>query len=152
MDAVDAGLHQLIDAADGRPVVVRLTLSGQGELNRFLRQPNTVDDLLSQINGEWSSRTPFAWCERIENLTASPFDRHTRLRSFDFLAEVLRTADRSYQDEQLQATLRNGLQSLYAHRRFRRQLSDAEPTDEELATLIAEAEAIAIDLLAEDDA
>ena len=152
MDAVDAGLHQLIDAADGRPVVVRLTLSGRGELNRFLRQPNTVDDLLSQINGEWSSRTPFAWCERIENLTASPFDRHTRLRSFDFLAEVLRTADRSYQDEQLQATLRNGLQSLYAHRRFRRQLSDAEPTDEELATLIAEAEAIAIDLLAEDDA
>ena len=151
LDTVHDGIQRLSDAADGRPVVTRLTLTGRGELNRFLRQPNTVDDLLSQINDEWSRRTPFVWCERIENTTASPFDRGARLSGSDFLAEALKTTDHAKDDPETLERLRNGLSDLYQHRRFRRQLSDAAPTEEEFAALIDEAEAMVVDLLTEDD-
>ena len=36
-------MQSLLDRAEGRSVVARVTLTGRGELNRFLRQPNAVD-------------------------------------------------------------------------------------------------------------
>ena len=151
LDRIHDAIQESSDTTDGRPLITRLTLTGRGEMNRTLRRPDALDDILVQINEDWSSRSPFVWCERIEDSTASPFDRDARIAGSDFLAEVLKTADRSREDAELRTTLRGGLQSLYRHRRFRRQLSEVEPIDEDLATLMAEAEAVAIDLLSEDD-
>ena len=145
-DAIEDEMQSLLDGAEGRSIVVRMTLNGRGELNRFLRQPGAVDDLLAGVNDRWADRLPFAWCERIQDETAVAIDRDALRSGEDFLAEVLRTAD---QIREQPATLKDGLADLYQHRRFRQHL--ASLTDEEIAALLDEAEALAVNLLAEDD-
>ena len=146
LNEIDDTMQSLLDGAEGRSVVVRLTLTGRGELNRFLRQPGVVDDLLAGVNDQWAERLPFAWCERIEDETAASIDREAMRSGEDFLAEVLRTADRSREEP---AALHTELADLYQHRRFRQHL--AALSDEEVAALLDEAEALAVNLLAEDD-
>ena len=151
LDALHKGMQALLDGADGQSVVVRVRLTGRGELNRKLRRPNMIEDLVEAINGEWDERSPFVWCERIEDASASPFDREARLKGSDFLAEVLRTADRSKTDPELLAGLGTGLSDLYQHHRFRSYLSNSAPNEEEIAGLVEEAEAMIVNLLIEND-
>ena len=146
LNEIDDTMQNLLNDAEGRSVVIRLTLTGRGELNRFLRQPGVVDDLLAGVNDQWSERLPFAWCERIEDETAASIDREAIRAGEDFLAEVLRTADLSREEP---AALHTELADLYQHRRFRQHL--AALSDEEVAALLDEAEVLAVNLLAEDD-
>ena len=151
LDALHKGMQALLDGAEGRSVVVRVRLTGRGELNRNLRRPNAIEDLVEAINQEWAERSPFVWCERIEDASASPFDREARLKGSDFLAEVLQTADRSKTDPELLAGLGAGLSELYQHHRFRRYLSRFSPDEKEIAALVDEAEAMIVNLLIEND-
>ena len=150
LDALDNGMEQVSNDADGRPVIVRVTLEGRGELNQSLRQVDAVDHLAEQINESWTGQSPFAWCERIEDRTRVPFDRQERLAGADFLAEVLRTTDQARENPERLARLRGGLADLHEHHRYRRYLT-AAPNDAELAALIDEAEMLAVNLLAEDE-
>ena len=146
------GLHQQVedalDGADARSVVLRVTLSGRGGMYGSLRQPNFIEALRGDLNDAWAGRSPFAWCERIEDETASPLNRQERLEGSDFLAEVLKTADQVKDDPELLARFRDGLSDLYQHHHYRRHLSDHAPDEDDLAALIDEAEAIAVNLLA----
>jgi DNA repair exonuclease SbcCD nuclease subunit len=146
LNEIDDKMQSLLDGAEGRSIVVRMTLNGRGELTRFLRQPGAVDDLLGVVNDRWADRLPFAWCERIQDEAAVAIDPDALRSGEDFLAEVLRTADQVREDP---ATLNDGLADLYQHRRFRQHL--AALTEEEIAELLDEAEALAVNLLAEDD-
>ena len=154
-DLID-GLHQGMEAAlegsTGRSVVVRIALSGRGPLHGSLRQPNFIEGVVDTLNGEWAERSPFAWCERIEDETAPPFNREERVEGSDFLSEVLKTADSAKEDPEMQARLRGGLDDLYRHRRYRKHVSEDAPDEDDLSALIDEAESIVIDLLAGDDA
>ena len=149
------GLHQCMDealsGAEGRSVVLRITLSGRAGLHGSLRRPDFIEDMLNDLNGEWANRSPFAWCERIEDETAPPFNREERVVGSDFLAEVLMTSDRAKDDPEMLARLRGGLDDLYRHRRYRKHLSDNVPEDDDLTALLDEAEAVVVDLLAGDD-
>ncbi len=150
LDAMHNGMDDLLNAAEGRPVIARVTLKGRGELNRFLGRANALEDLAEQINEAWTGRAPFAWCERIEDATAPAFDRKARLAGSDFLAEVLRTADHAKARPELLDGLRDGTSGPYEHHRFRRYLSGDIPNQEEFAALMGEAETMAVNLLAED--
>lgn len=152
LDESHEAMRQMLDAADGRPIIVRLALTGRGVLHSSLRKPGfTLEQLTEDINNEWAGASPFAWCERIEDETASPFDRAERVEGSDFVAEVLKTSDRAKDEPELLSRLRAGIPDLYQHRRFRRYLSGYEPSDDEIAALLDEAEAIAVDLLVEED-
>ena len=146
LNEIDDAMQSLLDGAEDRSLVVRMTLTGRGELNRFLAQPGAADDLLSGVNDQWAERLPFIWCERIEDETVAAIDRDAMRSGEDFLAEVLRTAD---QLRDAPETLHDGLADLYQHRRFRQHL--AVLTDEETAALLDEAETLAVNLLAEND-
>ena len=148
IDALREGTEKLLHDADGRPVVFRTTLVGRGALNRFLRRENALSELAEQINEDWTEQVPFAWCERIVDESRPLFDRRERLAGADFLAEVLRTSDRVRSQPKALGGIREGLVELYGHHRFRRFLGDT-PTDDELASLIDEAEMLVVDLLAE---
>lgn len=152
LDESHEAMRQMLDAADGRPIIARLALTGRGVLHSSLRKPGfTLEQLTEDINNEWAGASPFAWCERIEDETASPFDRTERVEGSDFVAEVLKTSDRAKDEPELLSRLRAGIPDLYQHRRFRRYLSGYEPSDDEIAALLDEAEAIAVDLLVEED-
>ena len=146
LNEIDDAMQSLLDSAEGRSVVVRITLTGRGELNRFLRQTGAVDELLAVVNEQWAARLPFVWCERIEDETAAAIDRDAMRAGEDFLAEVLRTGDQIRTDP---APLQDVLAELYQHRRFRQHL--AAPTEEEIVALLDDAEALAVNLLPEDD-
>ena len=149
------GLHQCIQGAlaesDGRSVVLRIRLAGRSAIHGSLRRPSVVEDLMGEVNREWADRLPFAWCERIEDETATPFNREERVEGADFLAEVLKTVDHAKDNAELLDRLRIGLADLYEHRRYRSHLLDHAPVDGDLVLLIDEAEAIVVDLLAGDD-
>ena len=149
LDGLGDKLGNLLDSAKGRSLVVRIQLQGRGELHRSLRQPNAIDHLLEKLNEEWAGRTPFAWCERIEDQSTLPFNREARIHGADFLAEVLRGADQAKEDSELLARLGGGLDDLYEHHRFRRQLSECALGPEQIAELLDEAEAMIVDLLGE---
>lgn len=151
LDALDERMQTLLDGADGRSVIARVTLTGRSKLKRFFRHPNALNDLTERIVKEWSNQTPFVWCERIEERTQSPFDRDARVEGSDFLAEVLNTADRVKTQVEIRTSMRNGLSELYEHHRFRRPLSGLVPNEEEIIALTEEAESIIVDLLAEED-
>ena len=146
LNEIDDTIQNRLDGAEGRSVVARMTLTGRGELNRFLRQTGAADDLLEGVNNQWAERVPFTWCERIEDESAAAIDRDAMRSGEDFLAEVLRTADQIRENPE---TLHAGLVELYQLRRFRQHL--AAFTAEEIAALLDEAEALAVNLLAEDD-
>ncbi len=152
IDGLHQGMEDALESSAGRSVVVRLALSGRGPLHGSLRKPDLAEGLLDSLNGEWAHRSPFAWCERIEDETAPPFNRQERIDGSDFLAEVLKTADRAKEDPEMLARMRDGLDDLYRHRRYRKHLVEDVPDDSDLAALIDEAEAVVVDLLAGDDA
>ena len=153
-DLLDS-LGQSMSDAQGnavcRSVVLQVTLAGRGSLHSALRQPTFIEGLIDDLNGEWEGRSPFAWCERIEDETAAPFNRQERIEGSDFVAEVLRTVDRSKDDPELQKRLGDGFSDLYHHHLYRKYLSDYVPSGDDFAALIDEAEAIVVDLLAGDD-
>ncbi len=151
LDSLDQSMTDVQADADGRPVVLQMTLAGRGSLHSALRQPGFIEDLVGDLNGEWVRRSPFVWCERIEDETAAPFNRQERIEGSDFLAELLKTVDRARNDPELQERLRDGLSDLYRHRQYGRYLSDRVPGGNDFAALIDAAEAIVVDRLAGDD-
>ena len=152
LDALHGKMEDVLDSADGRSVVARVSITGRGELSRSLRRPNALRDWQEEINSSWSQRSPFVWCECIEDETSAPYDRSARAAGADFLAEVLKTSDRSRGDAELMERLLADLPDLYEHGNYRRYLRDAAPVEAELAALIAQAEELAVDLLIEDEA
>ena len=148
-DRLDQSMEDALAEADGRSVVLRVTLTGRGVLHGSLRRPGFIEDILNDLNGEWAHRSPFVWCERIEDETAPPFNREERVGGSDFLAEVLKTSDSAKEDPEIQARMRDSLDDLYRHRRYSKHL--CEHSDDDLAALIEEAEAVVVDLLAGDD-
>ena len=151
LDSLDQSMTAAQADAGGRPVVLQLTLVGRASLHSALRQPNHIEDLIDNLNGEWEGRSPFAWCERIEDETGAPFNRQERIEGSDFVAELLRTVDRAKDDPELQERLGAGFSDLYHHNRYRKLLSDDLPSADDFAALIDEAEAIVVDRLAGDD-
>ena len=153
-DLIDK-IHQSIDdalkGADGRSVLPRIALVGRGTIHGSLRKPTFIESLMGEVNGEWPERSPFAWCERIEDETKAPLDHDEIIKGSDFLAEVLKTAANTKEDPDLLARLQDGLSELYYHHRYSRYLPDECPRDDELAILIDEAEAIVLDLIGGDE-
>ena len=151
LDSLHLSVETALDGADGRSVVLRTALAGRGDLHGGLKQPNFIQDLTDGLNGQWAQRSPFAWCERIQDRTLAPFNRQERIEGTDFLAEVLKTADRAKQDPTVLAGMQDRFSDLYQHHRYRRHLVDQESSEEDLASLIDEAESIVADLLAGDN-
>ncbi len=151
VDGLHAAAETALDRAGGRPVVLRVELGGRGALHGSLRRAGLAEELREDLNADLAARSPFAWCERIEDGTAGELDRDRLAAGSDFVAEVLRTADRARQDPELMAGLREELDELYQLGRFRKHLRDCEPGGEEIETLLAEAEEMVVGLLAEEE-
>ena len=151
LDSLVDRLQEALSAAEGRPVVARVTLTGRGNLCDSLRRPNQVEQLREEVNQDWEGQEPFVWCERIEDKTASPFSREERIAGNDFVAEFLRACNAAKTDQKLQEQLGADLAELFEHWTYRRYLRDLMPKSERLCTLIEEAESIALSLLITDD-
>ena len=81
-------MGESLSAAEGRSVVARITLIGRGVISHSLRRPGFMEEVREDVNQEWQGQSPFAWCERIDNETASPFNREERLAGSDFYCRI----------------------------------------------------------------
>lgn len=151
IDGMHRRIEDVLEGAGGVSVVLRSALVGRGRLHGSLRQPDLLEHVMEVINDQWVKHAPFAWCERIEDGTAAPFNRKERIKGSDFTAELLRSADRAKEDSDLLARLQDGLSDLYQHRLYRQHLSEHVPSGDDLSSMIDEAEAILVNLLGEDE-
>ncbi len=148
LDALPRLVDERLQEADGRPLVLRINLHGRGPLHAPLRHRGFIEDLREQINAAFETRDPFAWCERIADRTAPEIDRDARATGADFVAELLQLSTAAQADPAQLDKLASELDPLYDNQRFRF-LREERPED--LAGLLREAEAIVLDLLAEDE-
>jgi DNA repair protein SbcD/Mre11 len=159
-----AALADAGQAAHGRSLIVRLRLTGRGDLHGALRRGGYLDNLLELLNEEMASAPPFAWVESIRDATRPSIDLVARRATPDFVGDFLRTAESARraerttdpeQHEEWLARLRSAVAPLFDDApRGRRHLAAARPTDAALfGEVLDEAELLAVDLLlaAEED-
>ena len=151
IDDVYKGINAAVQLAGGRALVLRVNLTGRGALHNTLMKRGIVNDLVVQINDEWTNQSPFAWCERIEDRTRARFDRQDRLNGADFIADMLQLRDRSMSESDLRTQLREGIDALFEHRRYGKYVADIAENADEFEAVIEAAEMKAIDLLIGDD-
>lgn len=151
LDELPRLVDEHLQAADGRPLVLRVDLHGRGPLHAPLRHRGLIDDLREQINAAFETRDPFAWCERIADRTAPEIDRDARAAGADFVAELLQLSTAAQADPDQLAQLAAQLDPLYDNQRFRFLREERPEQQDDLAGLLREAEAIVLDLLAEDE-
>ena len=151
IDEVENGIESALVSADGRALVLRINISGRGPMHNTLAKPRFVDDLLARINDSWANQMPFAWCERIEDQTLAEFNRQERLNGADFIADMLRLRDQSTNDSNIRMQLRDGIDELFAHGRYRKHVSGFAPNDDEFEAIVDDAEQLAVDLLTGED-
>ncbi len=78
---------------NGRHVVLRLTLSGRGDLDSELRRGNTMEDILSHIREYWEDRSPRVWIDKLNLTTAGTFNIELLRRGKDFLSDIVTIYD-----------------------------------------------------------
>ena len=150
-------IGRAVDAADGRSLVIRMTLAGRGPLHGHVVRTGYLEDLRLLLNEERGTR-PFAWVESVRDATRAEVDVDARREAPDFVGDFLRTvasARRSArttdpdEHERWTALLRAAVAPLFTEStRGRRYLASTRPGDDALAgALLDDAESLALDLL-----
>ena len=141
LDAMNSTVALCADAAGGRSVVFRLTLTGRGPLHRWLRQSGTMEELREQVNEQYANAQSWAWCERIQANTASPVNREQVAQRETFVGDLARLSNELLDAPEDLTELRDLLRPLYINSNARQYLGNAAlPDDDELRKLVAEAE------------
>ena len=140
LDAVDRAADSCLEAADGRPVVFRLSLSGRGPLHRWLSQQDTMAEIRERLNERSAGLRDWMWCERIQRDTGSPVDREQVALREDFAGDLARIGRGMREDPEALAGLRESLRSLYVSSNASQHLRSDLPSDEELRELLDAAE------------
>ena len=151
LEAVDHAVEDARDAADGRDLIIRLSLTGRGPTHASLVREGFVDDIKTQLNDTWAGQRPFTYCERVSNTTSPTVDRNERLKADDFVGDLLRLVDSFEDHPELLETLYSELEILYGNSRASRYLGELKPTPDELVVILKSAEDICIDMLLEGE-
>ncbi len=82
----------------GRPVIVRIALTGRTHLREVLSRPGALRELLDDLRAQQSAVEPWVWVDRLDDLTSSPLDLDAVRSGVDFAAELVRIADEAAAD------------------------------------------------------
>ena len=140
IDAANELAESTLEAADGRSVVARLTLTGRGPLHRWLRREGTVEDLQEQLNDRYSNSRHWLWCERVQLETAPSVDREQVVQREDFAGDLARFGGEIRESPEALAELRDALRALYVNSNAAPYLRGYLPSDAELRELLFAAE------------
>ena len=150
LDAVVNAAGSVLDGARGRPVILRLVLSGRGQMHRWLHRPGTVDDILEELRDEYVAGRPWLWCERIQLETGSSIDRSQVAKREDFAGDLTRLVDELAESPDALGELKLSLQELYETPRARQYLRELLPGDDELRLILSAAEEECLAALLDD--
>ena len=139
LDTINAELDTAREHA-GRPMVVRLRLTGRGPMNTELHLPEQVDELLAEVNETWNEETPWIWCDRVRIDTQAPVDREAALEREDFIGDLARLAEEMRGSADASPDVQEALNVFFETASARRVLRGFRPTGEELRRLLIAAE------------
>lgn len=151
IEAIEHRVAEGRDEADGRNLVYRLSLQGRGDLHGSISREGFTEDLRGRVNEVWTHQRPFAYCERIADGTAMPFERAERRQSEDFVGDLLRLVDSYLEDTLDLGELLAELRPLYESPGASRYLRDSFPSADEGRRLLQAAEELCIDRLLDGD-
>ncbi len=135
------------DENQGRSLLVRVELRGQGKLHHDLRRPGRLDELVVDLRDAVKGETPFIWWESLVDETRPELDLEAIGRRGDFSSEVLRGAHaiRSNQGE-FTRLLDHESKSI---QRFGVRRWVGDPTPDDHGTMLDRAVEAALELLEE---
>lgn len=149
LDALDEALADHIDlirtAAQGRPAIGRLALTGRTELAADLLRPDRAADLERRVRDCAQAASPPVWVDKLHIACRTPLDLENRRRAGDLLGQLLSIAEEVRRDDDPSRQLRPALDELFAHRRAGPALDPPDPA--ELLDLLEQAEHLCADLL-----
>ena len=97
LDDVLAALHDACaaarTAADARPVLVRVDVSGRSETHAQLASPAVFEEILEEVRAEQMSMVPWVWLDRVRDLTQPVLDLERVRQGADFAGDLVRAAD-----------------------------------------------------------
>lgn len=149
LDTINDAVEEARAAAEGRPLLYRLRLSGRGPAHASLTRDRFSTDLRETLNDRLSSGAEFAFCERVEAETSLAIDPDVLRQAPDLLGDLLRLVDELTADPAALEELREELRPLYGHTRARRYLNDSGANDAledlDLASVLVDAEGLLVD-------
>jgi DNA repair exonuclease SbcCD nuclease subunit len=92
-DALRASCDAARSRAEGRPVIVRVDLTGRSGAHTALVRGTALPDLLSDAREEQLAATPWVWIDRVLDRTSATLDVDTLRRAEDFTGDLVRLAD-----------------------------------------------------------
>jgi exonuclease SbcD len=136
---------ELRSRAVGRDVVVRIYLTGRGELHRILKhQRQELVSVLREAEAEQEQRV---WVESLHDHTRPAVDVQRRREVEDFIGEFLRVADRLRERPDTASEIRQLLTEPDEHSIIADQIDML--TEEELLSILEDAETLGLDWLLE---
>ncbi|MBE0416687.1 MAG: DNA repair exonuclease [Coriobacteriia bacterium] len=87
------------DAADGRPVLLRIDLVGRSEAHVLLAHGATFEELVAEVRAEQLAVSPWVWLDRVRDLTRPALDLDRVRDGADFAGDLVRIADEIGADE-----------------------------------------------------
>lgn len=146
LDALARVREEVRAGADGRAAILRVRLTGRGELHRELAHKIDLEtDLAGPLREGETERSDFVWLESVENGTRPPLDIAQRRLVQDFVGDFLNAAEAIRGREEPGAWLREVLRQRPEHRVIAPQLEQLSEAD--LLTLLQEAEILGLDQL-----
>lgn len=91
--------------SEGRPVIVRLDLTGRADAHAALVRGTTMQDLLSDLREEQLAASPWVWVDRVLDRTSATLDVATLREAEDFTGDLVRLADEIAADPDMLARL-----------------------------------------------
>lgn len=140
-DVVEQKLQAAIDseqaAAEGRPVIARIVLTGESEMWRELQDPSEREGILERLRAWAVTLAPWIWIQDLKAACRPPLDLATLREGNDLVAQTLASGLRlrELSDDGLVAELNADLSPLFGHSRAKRVL---DPLSGESLRMIVE--------------
>jgi exonuclease SbcD len=153
LDELQGQIRVKLEEAQGRHLVLRITLSGRGPLHRVLQENTHLKEILEIIREAGLEESPFAWIDRIQLATGLPIDIEARRSSPDLVGEMLRLIEDYRKGKRDVKELRKDLGPLMDHAKNRKGRGEKYivlPGEEELLEYLEGAETLLLDLWAEE--
>ena len=139
INAINDRAGSALEKSGGRPVIVRVELTGRGRLHRTLSKEGT-SDIVEQINKSHDGLESWIWCDDISLNTGSPIDHEEVTRQDDFTGYLARLAADFRTNQSELGKLKNSLQDLYLKSNASPYLREYMPSGDKLLELLSSAE------------
>jgi DNA repair exonuclease SbcCD nuclease subunit len=150
LQSLAAAVDQARARANGRGAIVRVRVTGRGDLHGKLRRVDPDRDLAQPLREGEGGREDFVWVESVEVATRPALDLDQRRQVQDFTGDFLRAAERLRTAGDPGAALREVLTKRPEQRLIANEL--ARLSDADLLDLLNESEVLGVDRLMGDEA